>query len=562
MAGRYTTTNRSPLISSSSSSSHHHGSYEGGVDADVQDYWDDSGVPAPHRLSTAHAASPYPASPFLDAASLSPPRYHPGEMQQLYNAPSVYLSQSPYIPSLSSAPESLNHSTYMPTFESRESLYHKAAFDDDEESFDSRRNSTDAWGLYDAQHQGARNSLAQARDRYMIRKEAALSAAGNVYDFVPPKSSRFTPRTKKIMILAASLTTAIVCAIVIFFATRHNTNSTVVDGAQASSSKNKNGGGKSTAGVVTSDKNDPSQFTKDSRLHKSMFGLCYTPLHAQYPACGATQANVTEDIQLISQLTSRIRLYGSDCETSQLVLEAIDQTKVDMQVFLAVWVDDNSTTFQRQVDNIVDAVKKYGTDHIAGISVGNEYLLNGGSVDTLISRISSVNTTVNALPDLGKYIPIGTADAGSMITTQLATGADYIMANVHPWFGGVPVDQAAGWIYEYTNTNEPSTALLAPNKPTLYVAEAGWPTGANETSFETYQGAVAGIDQLNTFLSTFVCQSNTNVTQKGLQPSFIFEAFDEPWKDSLYGGVEAHWGLFDSNKSLKDGLVIPDCTAP
>lgn len=42
-------------------------------------------------------------------------------------------------------------------------------------------------------------------------------------------------------------------------------------------------------------------------------------------------------------------------------------------------------------------------------------------------------------------IPVGTADAGSEITTILATGADFIMANVHPWFGGLPVAQAAAW---------------------------------------------------------------------------------------------------------------------
>ncbi|SPO30541.1 uncharacterized protein UTRI_06471 [Ustilago trichophora] len=564
MAARYNPSSydagRQNARSSASSSSHHHGSAEGGVDVDTVDYWDETGVPAPHRLSTAHSASPYPSSPLLAPTPLSPPRHH-DEMQELHSAPSGYLHQSPYLPSLPSAPESLGSNAYMPSFESRNSLYSKPPFEDDEESFYSHRGSTDAWGLYD-QHEGARTSLAQARDRYITRKEAALSAQGNVYDFVPPKQPRFSPKQKWWMIAGGSVTTAIVCAIIIFFATRNNTNATIVDGPQSSSGSNGNKGGKATAGVVASDKNDPSKFTKDPRLHKSMYGLCYTPFHAQYPECGATQANVTEDIQLISQLTSRVRLYGSDCSTSQLVLEAIKQTKVDMQVFLAVWVDDNAVTFQRQVDNVVDAVKQYGTDHIAGITVGNEYLLNGGSVATLLARIASVNETIHALPNLGKRIPIGTADAGSMISTQLATGADYVMANVHPWFGGLPVDQAAGWVYEYTNNNEPSTALLAPNKPTLYVAEAGWPTGANETRLASYQAATAGISELNTFLSTFVCQSNSNFTEKALQPSFIFEAFDEPWKDVLYGGVEAHWGLFDANKKLKDGLVIPDCVAP
>ncbi|CDR88960.1 uncharacterized protein SPSC_06332 [Sporisorium scitamineum] len=529
-----------------STSSHAHNPINDNVDVDTVDYFDETPLPAPHHLTTAHSASPCPSSPF------------PHEKQDLHSAPSGYISSSPFLPTLASA-DAVSAGHYMPSFSSHDSLYHKAGeegrYSVEDESYYSR-NSIDAWGVEDGI---ARTSLAQARDRYISRKEAALAATFSAYDINPTKPDRFTPRQKKIFIVAGSLTTAIVCAIVIFFATRHNTNATIVDPPSRSGG---NTGGKVTAGVVTTQPNDPSRFTKDPRLHRSMYGICYTPFHAQYPSCGATQPNVTEDIQLLSQLTSRIRLYGSDCSTSQLVLHAIQQTKVDMDVFLAVWVDDDPTTFARQVDNVVDAIDKYGVGNVAGVTVGNEYLLNGGQVGVLVEKIRSVNATINGGKGRGRYVPVGTADAGSMITTTLAEAVDYVMANVHPWFGGLPVDQAANWIYEYTNTNAPSTALLAPNKPTLYVAEAGWPTGANETSLATYQGATAGVAELNTFLQTFVCQSNQNVTAQGLQPSFIFEAFDEPWKDVLYGGVEAHWGLFDADKKLKDGVVIPDCQAP
>lgn len=43
---------------------------------------------------------------------------------------------------------------------------------------------------------------------------------------------------------------------------------------------------------------------------------------------------------------------------------------------------------------------------------------------------------------------------------------------------------------------------------------------------------------------------------------YRFEAFDEPWKhsfDTTYDHWEPYWGLFDSDRNLKDGLVIPDC---
>lgn len=68
-----------------------------------------------------------------------------------------------------------------------------------------------------------------------------------------------------------------------------------------------------------------------------------------------------------------------------------------------------------------------------------------------------------------------------------------------------------------------------------------------------------------------MCQANANGTKY-----FYFEAFDEPWKElvdsshdavwrpltditrRIYGGVEPYWGLFDSNRNLKN-VTIPTC---
>lgn len=69
-----------------------------------------------------------------------------------------------------------------------------------------------------------------------------------------------------------------------------------------------------------SDPNDPSNFAKDPQLHKSFFGLAYTPEGSQLPSCGATLGSllplsfsltssdstldsVIVDIQIMSQLT-------------------------------------------------------------------------------------------------------------------------------------------------------------------------------------------------------------------------------------------------------------------
>ena len=58
-------------------------------------------------------------------------------------------------------------------------------------------------------------------------------------------------------------------------------------------------------------------------------------------------------------------------------LEAIRQTKVDMQVYLGNYnlPTDNDAAYNRQKQTIKDVITTYGTSHIAGITVGNEYML-------------------------------------------------------------------------------------------------------------------------------------------------------------------------------------------
>ncbi|GAA5972063.1 hypothetical protein JCM11641_002479 [Rhodosporidiobolus odoratus] len=311
-----------------------------------------------------------------------------------------------------------------------------------------------------------------------------------------------------------------------------------------------------TAKVVKSNPNDPSDFQKDSRLKPIFYGMAYTPLNVlEEYGCGATLANVTEDMQLLSQLTTRIRTYASACNQTELVLQAIQDTKVNMTVWLGAYIGEDTTVNSQQQENILDALKKYGADHVGGITIGNEYILDQTNKATAISyitqQVADFNTSLLAL-NLGKHIPVGTADAGFVYNTTLAEGIDEYLANVHPWFGGVPIDQAAGWTWDYFTQNDVSVSEKVANNPVPYIAETGWPTQSMTPENATLGGAVAGVSQLQTFLDTYPCQANKNQSYY-----FYFEPFDEPWKER-YGGVEPYWGLFDSNKILKD-ITFPDC---
>jgi len=50
---------------------------------------------------------------------------------------------------------------------------------------------------------------------------------------------------------------------------------------------------------------------------------------------------------------------------------------VDLSVYLGNYnlANDNRTAYLRQRQEIVDAINTYGTDHILGVTVGNEFML-------------------------------------------------------------------------------------------------------------------------------------------------------------------------------------------
>jgi hypothetical protein len=182
------------------------------------------------------------------------------------------------------------------------------------------------------------------------------------------------------------------------------------------SSKGRNGAG-STAGNIQ----------KDTELKQIFGGMDYTPLNAQYPGCGAIQSNVTADIATMSQLTKQIRLYGTDCNQTEMVLNAIQDLKVDMTVFVGVWVDTNATTLARQLADMYSILSKYPADLIDGVAVGNEVLFREDKTEAeLIDLINEVRTNVTAM-NLGKTIPICTSDLGSKWTSTLSAAVDCVV---------------------------------------------------------------------------------------------------------------------------------------
>lgn len=367
----------------------------------------------------------------------------------------------------------------------------------------------------------------------------------------------------------------IAVAVGVTVAKTSNRNAKANSDGDSDSDNSSSGGSSGGKGPVKSDPNDPSNFEKDPALHNAFYGIAYTPEGAIMPSCGANQKDVITDIQMLSQITTRIRLYGADCDITALVLNAIKLTKVDMQVYLGNYISiTDDTAFQRQKLAIEDALKTYGADHVAGVTVGNEVMLNycidqnlpdgnqpgaAPAAQYIINSIQSTREGLAAL-NLGKTIQVGNSDAGSFFNTQVLESIDYGLSNVHPWFAHTTVQDGAQWTEDFFKEFNLDPAAATTRKPDMYIAETGWPTGSKTPDTANDGAGVGGeasVANLQIFLDTFVCKANQDGTKY-----FYFEFKDELWKDIQFGGVEGYWGLFDRNKKLKSGLKLPTCSHP
>lgn len=305
---------------------------------------------------------------------------------------------------------------------------------------------------------------------------------------------------------------------------------------------NGSGGSSGSANAVAEDnKNDLSidsdeikSLMNNKNLHKVFPGMDYTPLNAQYPDCmhvPPSQNNITRDMAVMSQLTNAVRLYGTDCNQTEMVLHAIDRLQLtDMKVWLGVWLGNNHTTNTRQVDTMWQIIDdhvvpkwKEGKDHpFKGVIVGNEVLFRKDLTKTeLIGNITDIRDNITALAK--KYsvsdakLPIALSDLGDNWTADMATKVDVVMSNVHPFFAGVEVDKAAEWTWDFWTTHD--VALTAnDNSIKQVIAEVGWPTGGGndcgsaDCTSDT-QGSIAGVSELNQFMEEWICPSMKNGTE-------------------------------------------------
>ncbi len=271
-------------------------------------------------------------------------------------------------------------------------------------------------------------------------------------------------------------------------------------------------------GDLTKDSAEIKKLLGNKDLHKVFPGMDYTPFNTQYPECLAnppSQNNVTRDMAVMSQLTNAVRLYGTDCNQTEMVLHSIDKLSLtDMKVWLGVWLSNNATTNDRQLTAMYNLLDKHGATSFAGVIVGNEVLfrkdITEADLGLVLSGVKS-NFTSKKLD-----LPVATSDLGDNWTAGLIPDVDIVMSNVHPFFAGVEAAVAAGWTWNFWQTHD--VVLTQGTTKKNFISEVGWPSaGGNDCGAAICAGktagSVAGVDQMNLFMKDFVCESLVNGTE-------------------------------------------------
>ena len=263
----------------------------------------------------------------------------------------------------------------------------------------------------------------------------------------------------------------------------------------------------------------------NKNLHKVFPAIDYTPWGTQYPLCFTyppSTNNVSRDMAVLSQLTNTVRLYGTDCNQTEMVLRSIDRLGLtSMKVWLGVWVDANETTTNRQIQQMYNILEKTSDLSIfKGVIIGNEALYRAGldktqSETQLIGYLTDARTKFK---ELGYNLPIATSDLGDNWNGQLVDAVDYVMSNIHPFFAGVTASVAAAWTLNFWNQHD---VVLTQGDPSIkqVISETGWPSsggtdcgGLSGECTSGQSGSVASVDNMNTYMNDWVCQALENGT--------------------------------------------------
>jgi len=299
-----------------------------------------------------------------------------------------------------------------------------------------------------------------------------------------------------------------------------------------------------------------SPYFKDQWIGNAISYGCYRKGQAP-DVKGPSAEQILEDLNILKQYWHLIRIYGAD-DDARRVLDVIKTHQLPIKVMLGVWVANEAKEEGRKESNVkqvmcaIELANTYD-DIVAAINVGNEsqvfWSFHKMDPQNLIHYIRAVrnNTTV----------PVTTADDYNFWNKPesqiIADEIDFIVTHIYPLWNGKTLETAIDWfdsVYKDIKNKY--------SDKTIVIGETGWATNYNAK--KTGPGEQGTLVKARVDLAAqeqYLIQHNEWVN-KNKVTTFLFEAFDEPWKgggdSSPPEEIEKNWGVFYENRTPKESF--------
>ena len=250
-----------------------------------------------------------------------------------------------------------------------------------------------------------------------------------------------------------------------------------------------------------------------------------------------TAEQIREDLRHVAEHTRSVRTYSS--------LDGMDKipelaSEFGLTVTAGAWLDADRKNNEREIKSLLASVS--ANPNITRVIVGNEVLLRGDmKTRQLAGYLRRVRAQLN--------VPVGTAEPWHVWLKhpELARDVDFIAVHLLPYWEGIAADDAIAFVSEKLA----EVKKKFPGKPVI-IGEVGWPSNGR-----IRRGSVPSLATEATFLREFL-----NLAKQKDLDYFVMEAFDQPWKIPLEGGVGAYWGIWDQARNAKFAWTGPIVGVP
>jgi len=273
---------------------------------------------------------------------------------------------------------------------------------------------------------------------------------------------------------------------------------------------------------------------------------------------GPSEDQILEDLNIIKNHWNLIRVYGAD-DDSERILKVIEENNLPIRVMLGIWIENEVKHPERKPENIEQVIQgiKLGNEYsglIAAINVGNEALVYWSwhrmEQENLIRYVRMVR---NNTP-----VPVTVADDYNFWnkpeSKEVADEIDFIVAHIYALWNGKTLDNAITWM---DTIYFQEVKAMHPYKE-IAIGETGWATNYDPHKLGPgEQGTLIKGTVSVEAQEKYLIQLNNWVNENQIA-TFLFEAFDEPWKGGGESAgpneVEKHWGVYYENRTPKESF--------